>query len=510
MNLHAKLALGLVIVGGAVMGYLWWGDMLKLDQQQVETSDARATKGHLTIGMDNWIGYLPLCSRAMKQQMRKRGFTLECRDDKADYVARMQALKSGEIQFAAATVDTYLLNGAAKSYPGAIIAVLDESKGGDALVAWKDQLARIEDLKTAPAGTTIAFTPGSPSEHLLKALASHFDISYLKQKTGTWRVETKGSSDALTRLQQKQASAAVLWEPDVSKALAQAGVVKLLGSEDTRRLIVDVLLVSRDFSQKQPQVVNELLTAYFEVLQTYADNREALLSDAKAASGLNEQQTATVLKGVRWASLAENAEIWLGAAGKGQELVEAIEAALQILVDAGDFRDNPLPERDPYRLINSQFLHTLYASAVATNKSLPPLERRFSVLDEAAWNGLREVGALRTRPVQFQSGTADLSLEGKQELDKLAENLKHYPNFRVVVKGHTGVKGDAEENRRLSQDRADAVARYFQVTYNVDANRLRVLGLGGGQPLPRLAGESDRAFGYRLPRVEIVLASEGL
>lgn len=510
MNLHAKVAIVLVLAGAAAMAYLKWEDYLDKDKQQVETSDARGTKGHIAIGVDNWIGYVPLCSRAMKSEMRKRGFTLECRDDKADYAVRMEALKKGEIQFAVATVDAYLLNGAAKSFPGAIVAVIDESKGGDALVAWKDQLSRLEDLKTAPTGTSIAFTPGSPSEHLLKALAAHFDIPYLKQKTGPWRLETKGSSDALVKLQKKSAAAAVLWEPDVSKALATPGVVKLLGTEDTRRLIVDVLLVGREFSLKQPQVVSDLLTAYFQVLQSYADKRELLLADAKAATSMNDEQTAAVLKGVRWATLAENAELWMGAAGKGQEVVEAIESALQILTEAGDFRDNPLPDRDPYRLVNSQFLGVIYANTQSANQTLPPLERRFAPLNEVGWNALREVGALRTRPVQFQSGTADLSLEGKQELDKLAENLKHYPNFRIVIKGHTGIRGDAEENQRLSQDRADAVGRYFQVTYNMDVNRLRVQGLGGSQPLPRLAGEGDRAYGYRLPRVEIVLASEGL
>lgn len=491
------------------MGYLKWKDSLSQDKQQLETSDAQATRGKIVIGTDNWIGYFPLCSREMKQEMRKRAIQLECRDDKADYSVRMQALKNGDIQFAVATVDSYLLSGAPKSFPGAIIAVIDESKGGDAIIAWKEQLARVEDLKKSP-GTRIAFTPNSPSEHLLKALASHFDIPFLRQKSGPWRVEANGSSDALAKLQQKQVAAAVLWEPDVSRALAQQGLVKLLGTEDTKRLIVDVLIVSRDFSQKQPQAVNDLLAAYFQVLQAYADNRDKLLADAKAAAGLDAEQAASVLKGVRWANLIENAELWLGTAGKGQELVESIESSLQILTDAGDFRNNPLPDRDPYRLINSQFLNQLHARTTASTRTMPPLERKFSPLDDKGWEALREIGTLRTRPVQFQSGTADLDLEGKQELDKIAEHLRHYPNFRVLIKGHTGLKGDAEENRRLSHDRAEAVARYFEVTYNMDSNRLRVIGMGGSQALPRLPDETERAHAYRLPRVEIVLASEGI
>ena len=136
------------------------------------------------------------------------------------------------------------------------------------------------------------------------------------------------------------------------------------------------------------------------------------------------------------------------------------------------------------------------------------LGRQFKPLSEQAWSSLREIGTLKTLPVVFQSGTAELGLEGKQELDKAMENLRHYPNFRVVVKGHTGLRGNPEENRKLSQERAESVARYLQVTYNVDLNRLRVVGYGSEKPLPQLPGESERAYGYRLPRVELSLVAE--
>ena len=39
-------------------------------------------------------------------------------------------------------------------------------------------------------------------------------------------------------------------------------------------------------------------------------------------------------------------------------------------------------------------------------------------------------------------------------------------------------------------------------------DRLRVLGIGSDSPLPRRAGESDRAYSYRLPRVELYLVGE--
>jgi flagellar motor protein MotB len=62
----------------------------------------------------------------------------------------------------------------------------------------------------------------------------------------------------------------------------------------------------------------------------------------------------------------------------------------------------------------------------------------------------------------------------------------------------------------LSLERAEAVRRYLAITHELDAHRSRAVGFGGEQPLPRLPGESLRAYTYRLPRVELMLVSEVL
>ena len=66
---------------------------------------ARHQGPKLTIGVDNWIGYFPLCSGEMRKRMRTAGYVLACDDDKADYRDAHAALKRGELQFAVATVD---------------------------------------------------------------------------------------------------------------------------------------------------------------------------------------------------------------------------------------------------------------------------------------------------------------------------------------------------------------------------------------------------------------------
>jgi ABC-type nitrate/sulfonate/bicarbonate transport system substrate-binding protein len=220
----------------------------------------------------------------------RRGYAWRCDDDKADVPGRLKRLADGELDFAVSTVDAYLLNGAALDFPAAIVAVLDESKGGDAILARRSKIADLEALKRNP-GVRIAFTPASPSEHLLKSIGAHFDLPQLRQPRGDWRVETQGSSDALEKLKSGAADVAVLWEPDVSRALSDAAYVKLIGTDDTEKLIVDVLLASRRILKDRPDAVATVLTQYFESLNAYSGARARLHADLAESSGLPRRRS---------------------------------------------------------------------------------------------------------------------------------------------------------------------------------------------------------------------------
>jgi outer membrane protein OmpA-like peptidoglycan-associated protein/ABC-type nitrate/sulfonate/bicarbonate transport system substrate-binding protein len=513
VNVHVKIAAGLIVLGLiAAAGYKYVWPRFE-ERRQIDTSDARGAKGRIVIGTDNWVGYFPLCSDEMKKRMRGAGYVLHCEEDKADYPARFAALRAGQLQFAVATIDAYLLNGPGAGFPGAIVAIIDESKGGDAIVGWQDRVASIEALKAHPT-PSIAFTPGSPSEHLLRSAAVHFDVTGLREGSA-WRVETDGSPAALNKFLSRKVDAAVLWEPDVTRALNTKGAVKLLSTADTQRLIVDVLIAGRNVLQQDPEMVKALLQTYFEVARYYRDRPDALARDVAASTRLPAPQVTAMLSGVAWTSLTDNFQVWLGSTPDASATVDVIQSTLRVLEESAAIKHNPLPDRDPYRILNRQFIGAAFTSA-ATGAAAGPqpnpssLEKRFDPLDDEAWSRLREVGTLKAFNVSFQSGTSDLGHDGKLELDRMMEILRHYPTFRILVRGHTGLNGDPEENKRLSGDRAEAVARYMNVTYNVDLNRMRVVGIGAAQPLARIPGESERAYQYRLPRVELSLLAEVL
>lgn len=499
----------------AVLGFVGLtvlkGLMPQLEKAQtLSTSDARSLKGEITIALDSWVGYFPLQSPVFKKLMRDEGYRLVIEDDKADYASRMSRLKEGSLDFAVATVDSYLVNGKTEGYPGTIVSVIDESKGGDAIVAWKDEAESIEALKNGSSGKRISFTPASPSEHLLNSLAIHFGIDSLLE-SGV-RQESGGSEEAYEDLMNKRADVAVLWEPWVSEALKNKGIVKILGSEDTEKLIVDILLVNRGWARDNPQVAQLFVENFFKTQSYYAENREILEKDIRDLYKLDKNQVAAVLEGVQWISLAENGR-WMGVNSQNlysqEELVRAVDSAVYILEEAGNINGNPLPNGDPYTIMDSTFVETAFLKMgdQTQTSSGDSLSKAFSPLSDEQWNRMSVVGSLKIRPVTFQSGTSELDRGGEEQVMMIADTLAHYPNFRVVVKGHTGTRGDADANRSLSAERALAVKEYLVSAFSMSEHRIHTVGMGGDEPLKRKDGESSRSYNDRLKRVEVFLVS---
>jgi len=509
-----KGAILLLILGIIVIVATYFLLPILKDEIEKNTSDAGASKGTITIGMDNFAGYFPLCSPFLKKEMLKEGYLIKCVDDKADYDGRMKNLKEGNLDFAVATVDSYTLNGARHSFPGVVVAVIDESKGGDAIVAYKDEIPNIDALKTGDI--KIAFTPDSPSAHLLKTVATNFDIPALKKRNGKWRLESDGSEQALKNFIQKSAKAAVLWEPDVSKALGIEGTVNLMSTKDTDKLIVDILLANRSYSKDKENIVKLLLSNYFKTLKQYKKNKKALIADMKKYSGVSEKQIKPMLQGISWVSLYANARKWFGVSVSGQKsdfaIYDTIESTIKIQIDYGDFKKSPLPDEDPRRVVFSKPVEELYKNGILPEKEninlTSSLEKDFEPLDEGGWKNLREVGTLRTRPIYFSRGTDRLTMDGKEEIDHIIESLKRYPNFRIVIEGHTNPRGDEKENRNLSFKRASSVGRYLNIAKNVDSDRIKTVGSGSKKPLEKREDESDREYMDRLSRVEIRLVTE--
>ena len=82
--------------------------------------------------------------------------------------------------------------------------------------------------------------------------------------------------------------------------------------------------------------------------------------------------------------------------------------------------------------------------------------------------------------VTFKTGSAELTNEGISMLSKVAEALQseRLSGFSFVVEGHADPRGEGGSNLKLSQSRADSVARHLTTQHGVLAARLRPVGRG--------------------------------
>jgi len=104
--------------------------------------------------------------------------------------------------------------------------------------------------------------------------------------------------------------------------------------------------------------------------------------------------------------------------------------------------------------------------------------------------------------VLFNTGKSQLKSGGVRNVQKLADYLSQYPEYKVLVEGHTDSVGSDENNQELSEQRAASVQSAL-FSDGISSDRVATRGYGEGFPV----ASNDNAASRQLNRrVEIVLS----
>jgi len=111
--------------------------------------------------------------------------------------------------------------------------------------------------------------------------------------------------------------------------------------------------------------------------------------------------------------------------------------------------------------------------------------------------------------VYFNVNSAVISPGDRQALDELAQKATKTKGYIIEISGHADASGNAQRNRALSQQRADAVVRYLQENHDIPLRRM-ITPFGYGQMRP--AADNSTPEGRRQNRrVEVkILVSRGM
>jgi outer membrane protein OmpA-like peptidoglycan-associated protein len=106
----------------------------------------------------------------------------------------------------------------------------------------------------------------------------------------------------------------------------------------------------------------------------------------------------------------------------------------------------------------------------------------------------------------FAPGGSNINPKHRASLRKLAGILKGYPQFTVLIEGHTDSIGEAEDNLKLSIARA-VKFRDFLVNQGIKGSRLIPIGYGESRPIASNINESGRRRNRRIDLIIFIRRS---
>lgn len=120
--------------------------------------------------------------------------------------------------------------------------------------------------------------------------------------------------------------------------------------------------------------------------------------------------------------------------------------------------------------------------------------------------GCTQQGAITLAGVNFENDSVILTHDSIPALDRVAADLKKYPNLEIGLHGYTDSVGSDQYNLRLSQQRADAVRAYL-LSKGVRSVQAVARGYGESQPISDNSTAEGRAQNRRV--VMVVLQNPG-
>lgn len=464
----------LLIVAGAV-GYFQW-DTIRSYIDTQRTTSVKPSKDTVIYARDTWItGSIPELG-ILRDYHRdyKLDVSLAFYGDDQE---RIKALGSGKVHISEISWPSLLYNlehvekGKHREQI-VVLGFIDYSRGGDGIIV-QPGIKTVNDL----VGKRVGYFDDGTGKYLISFLLRMVDLRLADVKGTPYDDEAKLQADfAAGKL-----DAIAYWQPGMNEVLAQVkGAKVLLSTADMPSLIPSVLVANRKFVAENPARAEAFLKFWFatvkhiqerpdmaysrwaEVLNraTYTEGgkEEPIYGTANTADDLKQ----IFAKEVRLVGFEENLKL-LGITQQSE-----IPLMVSFAVDNWN-RVDDLKGPNPESLVNNRPFDaikgdvTLKAGAVdqaVTGNAAPVQEKPKEFSANVDPGKLDEVAQMAIPNIEFGPDSTALTPAGKKVItDVVVPLLKQFPNFYLLVDGHTDVGGDDAVLTKLSQGRADSVKK---------------------------------------------------
>ena len=298
---------------------------------------AAAEAEPLKLAHSTWVGYGPLFIAQEKGYFAEEGVEVEL-VNMEDVKIRFPALAAGKIDALVTTVDT-MLNFLSEDQSYRYLFALDDSRGGDGIVARKE-IKTIADLK----GRTVGYTEGSVSQFFLGVLLKQAGLRLSDVKSQNMTAGDAGAAFVAGRL-----DAAVTWEPWLTRGKQAPHGHLLVDSSATPGLIVDVAVTTPEKLEARRADLQAVYRAWIRAVEFQkANEKEADEIMARGVGGWLEDPAVfkETRAGIGYYDRAMN-EAYFGTPDKPGQIVETITNAIELGREIGQFK----VEVDPVSLI---------------------------------------------------------------------------------------------------------------------------------------------------------------
>lgn len=364
--------------------------------------------------------------------------------------------------------------------------ITNYSNGGDGIIA-KSSIQNVNDLVNAKIGVP----EFSEAQTLVVWFVNNSDLSNKdKAKIIDNLVLFSTADDAAKAFFAGQIDVAATWEPYLTQAKNMTDAHVLFSTASSSNLVMDGILFDKKFAEAHADVVEKFIQGSLEAADVYSTEFDAIREVMPMFNTASDEDIVSNTESAKLTTWKDNSNLLNGTAKTIYSDMCNVWTSIGESVNAD--------------LVNSIFDDT-YINAISDKFSVTEVSNTNTVkVTKDNKKEIQDTEALLSgrASVTFIKNTAKFSdsAAASEELNKFIDIAKVLDGAIIEIAGNTDPNPDSdpedEYNKKLSQQRAEAVKNYF-VMNGISNGRIVVVGNGSSNPVVDNDTDEHRAMNRR-------------
>jgi NitT/TauT family transport system substrate-binding protein len=274
-----------------------------------------------------WLGFAPVHVANDIGCFQQNNLEVEYKfeDDRANVMA---AYARGDIEVDMRTVGEHQGRPRDASTPGVIIGTIDESVGGDGVIA-DAAVKTAADLK----GKTVAVEPNIPARLLLQMELKKSGLTF-----NDLQIKDIATADTAAVFADPSIAAVATYEPFMSQAVknsAREGARVFLSSKDYKGIIIDIITARQDDLKANPQKYANFLKCVYQAIDYSKQEPDKYAELVAKHFGLTTDEVKEILNTSLAYTPMSEALAYMGKAGERGKLHEIFDTVMALNLENG-------------------------------------------------------------------------------------------------------------------------------------------------------------------------------